>query len=74
VPASTPGRNQALRIPREFEIPGTEVVLRKNGDQLIVSPAQSKSRLLEVLAKLKPLKEEFSDVDEGVMNPDDNPF
>ena len=36
--------------------------------------AQSKSRLLEVLAKLKPLKEEFSDVDEGVMNPHDNPF
>ena len=29
------GRNQALRIPREFELPGDEAILRKEGDRLI---------------------------------------
>ena len=30
------GRNQALRIPREFELEGDEAVLRKEGDRLII--------------------------------------
>ena len=30
------GRNQAVRIPREFEFPGDEVIIRKDGDRLIV--------------------------------------
>ena len=29
------GRNQAVRIPREFEMEGTEVLMRKEGDRLI---------------------------------------
>lgn len=27
------GRNQALRIPREFELEGTEAIIRKEGDR-----------------------------------------
>ena len=30
------GSNQALRIPREFELPGREAVMRKEGNRLIV--------------------------------------
>lgn len=30
------GANQALRIPREFELPGIEAILRKEGNPLIV--------------------------------------
>ena len=30
------GRNQALRIPREFELPAGKAIIRKDGDKLIV--------------------------------------
>jgi antitoxin VapB len=52
------GRNQAVRIPREFELPGEEAILRKEGNRLILEPAPSRS-LLAVLATLQPLDEEF---------------
>lgn len=56
------GRNQALRIPREFELEGDEAVLRKEGDRLIIEPVR-KGRLLAVLASLEPLEEPFPDID-----------
>jgi antitoxin VapB len=34
------GRNQALRIPREFELDGDEAIIRKEGDRLIVEPVR----------------------------------
>lgn len=52
------GRNQAVRIPREFELPGEDAIIRKEGDRLIIEPAPAKS-LLAVLAKLPTLDEEF---------------
>ena len=52
------GRNQAVRIPREFELPGEDAVMRKEGDRLIIEPAPPRS-LLAVLATLKPLDEDF---------------
>jgi len=64
------GRNQALRIPREFEMPGNEVIIHKDGDRLILEPVK-KHRLLEVLATLEPLDEGFPDVDDGLLPLDD---
>lgn len=55
------GRNQAVRIPREFELPGKEAIMRKEGERLIVEPAPAAS-LLEVLARLEPLKEDFAPI------------
>ena len=52
------GRNQALRIPRDLELPGSAATLRKEGPRLIVEPLAGPS-LLAVLAKLKPLVEEL---------------
>jgi len=52
------GRNQAIRIPREFELPGEEAILRKEGDRLILEPTMPVS-LLAVLATLSPLEEDF---------------
>ena len=52
------GRNQAVRIPREFELPGEDAVIRKEGQRLIIEPAPPKS-LLAVLATLQTLEEEF---------------
>lgn len=52
------GRNQALRIPREFELPGHEAIVRKDGDRLIVEPVQRHS-LLALLETWEPLEEDF---------------
>jgi antitoxin VapB len=57
------GRNQAVRIPREFELPGKQAILRKDGERLIIEPAHPKS-LLAVLAKLQPLDETFAPVED----------
>jgi antitoxin VapB len=57
------GRNQAVRIPRELELPGDEVLISKDGDRLILEPVARRSRLTEVLANLEPLDEPFPDVD-----------
>jgi antitoxin VapB len=35
VKVSKNGRNQAVRIPREFEFSGEEAIMRKEGDRLI---------------------------------------
>jgi antitoxin VapB len=51
------GRNQALRIPRDLELPGRDAILRKEGARLVVEPVARPS-LLAVLAKLKPLDED----------------
>jgi antitoxin VapB len=57
------GRNQALRIPREFELEGNEAIVRREGDCLIVEPV-TRGGLLAVLSRLRPLDEAFPDVDE----------
>lgn len=64
------GRNQAVRIPREFELEGDEAVLRKEGDRLIIEPVR-KGRLLALLASLEPLDETFPDIDEDLTSLDD---
>lgn len=57
------GRNQALRIPREFELEGNEAIIRKEGDRLIVEPVR-KGSLMVLLADLKPISDAFADFDE----------
>lgn len=52
------GRNQAVRIPREFEFPGEDAIMRKEGERLVIEPAPPKS-LLTVLSTLAPLEEDF---------------
>lgn len=64
------GRNQALRVPREFELESDEAIIHKEGDRLIVEPVR-KGRLLALLATLEPLDEAFPDVDEALPPLDD---
>ena len=64
------GRNQALRIPREFELESDEAIVHKEGDRLIVEPVR-KGQLLTLLATLEPLDETFPDVDEALPPLDD---
>lgn len=55
------GRNQAVRIPREFELPGDDAIMRKEGERLIIEPTPPKS-LLARLATLAPIDEEFPSI------------
>ena len=64
------GRNQAVRIPREFEFRGEEAIMRKEGDRLIIEPAPPKS-LLAVLATLAPLREDFPPIPDMPPDPVD---
>lgn len=66
------GRNQALRIPREFELPGDEAIIRKEGDRLIIDPIAKKPGLLELLASWEPLDEEFPEIDDPPADPDED--
>jgi len=67
------GRNQAVRIPKEFEMDCDEAIIRKEGKRLVLEPVK-KSGLLSVLAELKPLDDDFPDVDETLLPPDDIPL
>ncbi len=58
------GRNQAVRIPREFELPGEDAIMRKEGDKLIIEPAPRKRSLLELLDEWEPLDEEFPEIED----------
>ena len=64
------GRNQAIRIPREFELPGEQAVLRKEGERLIVEPVPRPS-LLAVLATLPTLEEDFPPIEDPPPEPID---
>jgi len=64
------GRNQAVRIPREFELEGEEAIMRKEGGRLIVEPIR-KGQLLSLLATLSPLDEPFPDMDEDLPSLDE---
>jgi len=64
------GRNQALRIPREFELPGGDATIRKEGQRLIIEPAPPQS-LLAVLAALPTLEEDFPPIEDRPAEPVD---
>jgi antitoxin VapB len=57
------GRNQAVRIPRDLELPGSEALLRKEGDRLVIEPMPRPS-LLELLSTWRPLDEGLPAIDD----------
>jgi antitoxin VapB len=74
------GANQAVRIPKEFELPGKDATMRREGNRLIIEAVQPKlikgtaAALLAALESMKdwePVLEEFPDVDEGLLPLDD---
>ncbi|MEK6629721.1 MAG: AbrB/MazE/SpoVT family DNA-binding domain-containing protein [Acidobacteriota bacterium] len=64
------GRNQAVRIPREFELPGEDAIMRREGHRLIIEPMPPQS-LLAVLAALTPIDEQFPPLAELPVDPVD---
>ncbi len=78
------GANQAVRIPKEFELPGTDALIYRDGARLIleVIPDRPKKgtvaaliHALDEIAKLGPCEDEFPDIgDEGLLPLDDIDF
>ncbi len=63
-------RNQAIRIPVEFELPGEEAIISRDGDRLIIEPLRKKG-LLALLATWEPLDEEFPPIEDLPASPED---
>ena len=58
------GRNQAVRIPRDFEMDGNEAIIRKEGNRLILEPVSVKNSLIELLKTLETIQEEFPEMED----------
>ncbi len=54
-------RNQAIRIPVEFELPGSEAIISRDGDRLIIEPVRKRG-LAALLDSWEPLDEEFPEI------------
>ena len=65
------GRNQALRIPREFELAADEVIIYREDHRLIVEPIKRTPSLAQVLSQLTPLEESFPSIDDPPSGPED---
>jgi antitoxin VapB len=63
------GRNQAVRIPVEFELPGHEAIMYSDGDRLVIEPVRKRG-LIALFKTMKPLKEEFQEIDDPVPVPE----
>ena len=78
------GANQAVRIPKEFELPGVDAIIYREGNKLIIEPQKPKLEkgsaaallaVLDELAKLGPCEDEFPDIgDEGLLPLDEIDF
>lgn len=63
------GRNQAVRIPREFELPGTEAVMRKEQGRLIIETPPKKMTLKELFESFKQIDEPFPEIEDPPPEP-----
>jgi antitoxin VapB len=59
------GRNQAVRIPVEFELPGDEAIMHRDGDRLVIEPVRKRG-LVALLKSMKPLEEQLPEIDDPV--------
>jgi len=63
------GRNQAVRIPVEFELPGDEAIMHRDGDRLVIEPVRKRG-LIALLKTMKPIEESFPEIDDPVPAPE----
>ncbi|UXE58777.1 MAG: antitoxin [Woronichinia naegeliana WA131] len=55
-----------MQIPQELFLLTKEVSIRKEGEKLIIEPYLQK-KLVEILATLDDIDEEFPNIDEGLL-------
>jgi len=63
------GRNQAVRIPVDFELPGNEAIMHRDGDRLVIEPLRKRG-LLALLKTMQPLVMSFPEIDDPVPDPE----
>ncbi len=66
------GRSQAVRLPKEFRMPGKEVLVSRIGDKVILEPIEKPPFDVEAFwAKIDSLGgRDFPEVDDGDLRPD----
>lgn len=57
------GRNQAVRIPREFELPGDGAIMRRVGDTLVIEP-EDHDPLVAALNRMAKLDDEIGEIED----------
>lgn len=55
------GRSQAVRIPRDFELPGNQATIRKEDGRLIIEPVR-KLGLIALLDSWEPIDDKIGDI------------
>jgi antitoxin VapB len=63
------GRNQAVRIPVEFELPGKEAIMHRDGDRLVIEPVRKRG-LVALLKSMEPVQDAFPEIDDPVPAPE----
>jgi len=63
------GRCQAVHIPMEFELPGDEAIMHRDGDRLVIEPVRKRG-LIALLKTMKPLDEEFPETADPIPPPE----
>ena len=63
------GRNQAVRIPVEFELPGDEAIMHRDGERLVIEPVRKRG-LVALLRTMRPLDEAFPEIDDPASTPE----
>jgi antitoxin VapB len=58
-----------VRIPVEFDIPGDEVLMHRDGDRLVIEPVPKRG-LLALLASMEPLDEDVPEIDDPAPEPE----
>ena len=63
-------RNQAVRIPVEFELPGDRAIIHREGDRLVIEPMR-KPGLLGLLGSWTPIDEALPEIEDPDVRPKD---
>jgi antitoxin VapB len=63
------GRNQAVRIPVEIELPGNEAIMHRDGDRLVIEPLRKRG-LIALLKTMKPLDQDLPEIDDPIPAPE----
>lgn len=53
----------------EFELPGDEAIMHRDGDRLVIEPVRKRG-LLALLETMTPLDEDFPEIEDPVPDPE----
>ena len=63
------GRNQAVRIPVEFELPGNEAIMYRDGERLVIELVRKRG-LVALLRTMRPIESGIPDIDDPLPKPE----